>query len=131
MPRRKVLRAPHRQLCAGDLRHTIRILSRDLTPPAAGSTVHTEEFREVVRRPARVDTVSGKTFFDEMSNNDIQITHKIWIRFRDDVDTQTWLELKNGSRLRVLDTENLDERGEWLGMTCTDRGPGTIEAARS
>lgn len=130
MPKRAFLPAPRRTPCIGDLTQQVRLLARAIQPPVAGATDFSERFTEVAKPWADVRTTQGTTFFDG-TTQDIPVTHRVFMRFRADVDTESWIELRGGSRLRVLRAEDLEDRGEWLKLTCTEKGPDSIKAAHA
>lgn len=127
MPNRIRLRKKKQQVCIGDLRDEIIIQDRDVQPPISGSDF-TELFSNNQVRAAMVNTVKGKTFFDGVSKEEVNITHEITFRFDPLVVTENWIILKT-DRLRILELTNLDERDDWLMATCTDRGLSTLVAA--
>ncbi len=120
----KMLQAPakKRQPCIGDMTMKVRLLLRELQPPSPGETDFSEKFTEFAAPFAKVVTRSGKTFWDGVNQADVAVTHELDLYWRDDVDTGTWLLLSNGNRLRVLAVDGLDERGQFMRLTCTDRG---------
>ena len=129
MPRCTKIRRKKRKICIGDLDTEIILQNRVLTEPLFDSVDFDETFSATATVLAMVNTVSGKTFFDGV-NTDINITHKIGIRFDATVTAETWIEL-NGNRLDILQTENLEGRGEWLILTCVDRGSTTKNATKT
>ncbi len=119
-----------RRVAIGDLRHSVQLLTRAIRAPGLSATNFAEQFTTVARLRAGISTSSGKVFFDGV-NTDIPVTHILFLRFRADVDTESWFLLKSGSRVRVLAVENLDEANQWLKLTCTERGPDSVAAARA
>lgn len=122
MPVCRKRRIPRRQTCVGDKNHRITLEDRNIQAPEAGSVDFAEKFENTIEVWASIETPRGKTFFDGVST-DISITHMIGINFDATVTAnQTWIELANGNRLRILAAENLEERSEEMMLTCTDRG---------
>lgn len=130
MPRCTKIRRKKRKLCIGDLDTEIILQDRVLTEPLFNSVDFDEIFTATATVLAMVNTVSGKTFFDGVNNVDVGITHEIGIRFDATVTSETWIEL-NGQRIDILDTNNLEERNEWLILTCVSRGLITKEASKT
>jgi len=117
--------------CIGDLKHRVKLLRRVIQPPAQGETDFAERFTEFARPPAKVITPgSGSTFYDGVGNA-ITVSHEITMRWRSDVDTETWVELGSGDRLRVLSHQNVNETDEWLRLVCSLRGPDSVAAAQA
>ncbi len=116
----KFIKRSHRKICAGDLDTEITLENRDIVPPLAGEVDFEEDFTNSVPVFSKVETTIGKTVFDGV-NTDTVITHKITIRFDSTVTTETWI-LLNGNRINIVQTENLEQRNEWLFLLCTDRG---------
>lgn len=121
MPSRMRIKAKKRVVCIGDLNHSITLQDRSIQPPVFGEVDFQERFNLFGVVFALIKTVSGKTHFDGVSK-ETNITHEIYIVFDDAVNDQTWIILDGGRRLDILEFENLDERGQFLKLTCTDRG---------
>ena len=120
MPKCSKIRRKKRQVCVGDLDTEITLQNRAITPPVFGSVDFTETFTDDGTIFAMVNTIDGKTFFDGV-NTETVITHEIYIRFDSTVTSETWVEL-NIRRIDILRVENLDERSEYMKLTCVDRG---------
>jgi SPP1 family predicted phage head-tail adaptor len=125
----KSIKRNMRRVCVGDLNKLITLQARAISPPSFSSTDFDETFTNGDDVWAAVNTVAGKTFFDGV-NTDITITHEIFIRFDASVTSETWIEMDD-RRIDILDTENLDERDEWLKLICTERGPDNVEATKA
>jgi SPP1 family predicted phage head-tail adaptor len=125
----KKLRRKKRQICLGDLDTQIILQNRVLTAPLFGTPDFDETFTTTDTVWAMVNTVSGKTFFDNTGVG-TNITHSVGIVFDSSVTAETWIEL-DGNRLDILQKENLDERGEWLILTCVDRGAVAKNASKT
>ena len=132
MSRCETIRKRKRTVCSGDMRDPITLHVRDLTSPLFNTVDFNEDFQPLPVNPqilSMVETVSGKNYFDGVGI-ETPITHHIYIRFREDVTAQTWVEL-NTRRLDILDTEDLEERHEFLKLVCTDRGLNSREASKA
>ncbi len=118
-----------RQYTIGDLDTEIVIHGRAITPPEAGESEFSETFTPASTVWAAVDSVNGKVFFDGV-NVDRQITHTIGIRFDATVTEEAWIELTNEHLLDILRVEDMDERSEFMRLTCTERGDKDLGAAQ-
>lgn len=119
-----------RQACIGGMNDRIVLQGRAIKPPIFGDPDFDETFTDNSTVWATINTVTGKTFFDGV-NTDIPITHSIIIEFDTTVTTEIWIELEDGRRVDILSVENLDERSEFMRLTCTDRGNKTVEATKA
>lgn len=115
-----------RGACIGALDQQVVIQDRAITPPVFGSPDFDESFTGADGTWANVRTVRGKTFFDEVNTQDREITHEVTIRYDSAVTAESWVLLTDGRRLDILRTEDLDERHEWLVLTCTDKGASKL-----
>ena len=129
MPQCKQLKRKHRKPCIGDMDTIVKLMDRNITPPAFGDPDFDETFDKDNNVWAKVDTVSGKTVFDGVSK-DVNISHIITINYDVSVTDETWIEL-DGKRLDILFSENLEERDEFLALTCTQRGSKVHEATKA
>ena len=78
---------------------------------------------------ASIETPSGETLFDSVAGNDEIVTHRVMIRYLEGVTSESWILLDDGTRLDVLATENLEERNEFISLTCQRTGPATAKAS--
>ena len=123
------IRRKHRKVCIGDLDTLIILQSRDIEAPVFDAVDFDENFTDFPDPVwALVETAIGKSVFDGV-DTDVNITHKITIRFDTTVTSETWIQFDDGRRFDVQFTENMEERNEWLLMFCTVRGLG--EAAKA
>lgn len=127
---RQVVKHRRRKICVGDLIHPIKLLPRDITEPGFGKTDFTEDFSGGKDVFAKVITTAGATVFNGI-NVDVNVTHEVYIRFDSDVGAETWVELEDGTRLKVIFADNLDERNEWLKLICAERGPASQGASEA
>jgi SPP1 family predicted phage head-tail adaptor len=110
-----------RKVCTGDLNKQITLQNRNITAPIWNSTDFGETFSGDSTVWANIQTVTGKTFFDSVNQRDTTITHEIYIRYDSTVTSETWI-LYDSRRLDIVAVENLEERNEWLKLTCVDKG---------
>lgn len=123
------IRIKKRKLCAGDLRHRIELSNRKLVAPLFNSVDFQENFKPNTTVSAAIETVTGKVYFDGASIEN-PITHIIYIRFDPTVTASTWI-IFDERRLDILKVEDLDERKEFLKLTCLDRGLVSREASKA
>lgn len=127
MPSCQFIKRKHRKICIGDLNSLILLQSRHIVAPVFDDVDFDEDFQDTSEVWAKIDTQIGKTVFDGV-DTDINVTHKITIRFDPSVTTETWVEFAS-RKFDIMLTENLEERDEWLLLFCTVRGVG--EAAKA
>lgn len=114
------IRTKKRQVCIGDLNRLIKLQNRDITPPLFGVSQFNETFTDISDTWAGIETVSGKTYFDG-AGTETNITHYFYIRYDTSVNSETWIEY-DGRRFDILNTEDYDERKEFMRLVCVDRG---------
>ena len=119
----------NRQVCIGDLNTRITIHVRSVQTPVFEGIDFTEKFNPSEEVWAMVTTVAGKTLFDGI-NQDVALSHEIYIRYRDDVNSESWIDL-DGILLDILRTEDLDESHEFLRLFCTLRGSKELGGAQA
>lgn len=129
MARCQPIKRKHRKPCIGDMDTLITLENRVIEAP----DFDTVDFDETFTAPnppvwSLVQTVKGKTFFDS-TGTEFDVTHWIYIEFDSTVTAETWVKLDDGRRLDILDTEDLEERREFLLLQCVDRG--STEASKS
>lgn len=116
----KKSRINHRGARIGDMRHRVYLHDRSISPPVFGSVDFDQLF---VGNPrwAAVKTFRGKTVFDGVSRDE-NVTHEVFMRYEEGITSESFLQLSDGQRLRVLAVENYEERGEYVVLMCTNRG---------
>lgn len=129
MARCQKIKRKKRQVCVGDLNKEIVLQNRNIAEPLFGSPDFDENFTTIATVWAAVNTVSGKTYFDGVGT-DINITHEIFIRYDATVTAESWVQF-GGRRIDILNTEDLDERGEFMKLVCNDRGLTAAEASKT
>jgi SPP1 family predicted phage head-tail adaptor len=120
MPKCSKIRKKKQEVCIGDMRDLITLQNRSIQPPVFGSVDFTENFQNSLEVYSLIQTSTGKTFFDGVST-DQQITHTIYIRFDKSVTAETWV-LFEDRRIDILKVEDLDERHDFMKLTCNERG---------
>lgn len=116
------LQRKRRKPCIGDLDTLITLQDRTITAPTT-SVDFSETFTENSIVWAIVNTVRGKTEFDD-ADVERSITHEFTVRFIAGVDSETWVLLED-ERYDIIDTEDLEERHDWLILRCAKLGPTT------
>ena len=123
-------RRRRQKYCIGDFRDRITLHVRAITEPDFQGRDFGEDFKDGVDVWALVQTAAGRTFFDGV-NQDTALSHTIIIRHRDDVTSETWIELADGGLVDIVNVEDLEERKEYLRLRCVERGTKTQEAAKT
>ena len=129
MPKCQKIQRKKRQVCIGDMNEQIILQDRDIGEPLFGSVDFDEDFTNIEKVWAAVNTVSGKTFFDGTGSETL-ITHEFLIRFDANVTAETWVEW-DGRRFDILEPEDYDGRKEFMRLPCAERGAKTIEATKA
>lgn len=111
------------------MRERVKLHIRAIEEPGFDETNFTEQYSGTKIVWANIKTVSGKTFFTDV-NVDVRLTHEIVIRYDEDINAETWIEY-NGRNLKIVDTEDLDERHDFLRLKCTDRGDKDFGASQA
>jgi len=125
MAKCKKLRRLKRAPCTGDLRDEIVLWDRDIEAPKKNTAEQTQEYTNNLTVWSSVSTVRGKEIFNGTQLIGIQ-THLILIRFLDTraITGENVVELK-GNYLDILGVQNLEERDEWLELSCGILGDKT------
>lgn len=124
MPTLHRIKRRRRRVCAGDLDSRVRVERRSQIPPQVGEVDAEFLFEPMVGDGyvwARVETTSGRTVFDGVSQ-DRRVTHVVTMRRFADVEATEWVKLPDGVRLDVVQVEGLDERGQFVELLCDARG---------
>lgn len=128
MPLCQKIRIPKRQVCIGDLNKRIVLNIRSIVAPSFDSVDFNEAFAPTKTVWAGVKTQMGKTFFDGVET-ETPITHIWYIRFDVSVTAETWITF-NSHRFDILRVEDLEERQEFMKLTCADKGRTDREASK-
>jgi SPP1 family predicted phage head-tail adaptor len=132
MSKRRVLPRPRRKICVGDFRDEVLLQARAIDDPGYDSTNFDEEFSCGPKTWAKIRTTGGKVIFDGVGT-DVAVSHEVTIRYDEDVTSETWILLADGTRLRVVPggVEDFEERHEYMVLQCTDRGDRLNEASKA
>lgn len=112
-------RLAHRGNRIGDMRHRVYLHEREITTPIFGSIDFNQRFTGIAKWAA-IETLGGKVVFDGVGGDQIA-THAIYLRYCD-VSSQNFIQVTDGRRFRILQSEDYDERHEYVKLLCTDRG---------
>ena len=115
----------HRRVCAGDLNKLVTVQNRAIEAPDWNSPDFDEQFNTDGTAWAAIETVTGKTFFDSVNQRDQTVTHEIYIRYDSTVTSESWL-LYDSRRFDILAVEDMEERNEFLKLTCVDKGVSKV-----
>ncbi len=129
MPSCSITRGRRARVCLGDLDRRVTIHNRAITPPLYGTPDFSEAFTASATIWALIKSVDGKTFFDGVNQVDRAITHEIWIRYDSTVTAESWVEL-SGVLYDILRVEDMDNRHEFVKLTCSERGANSTPAAQ-
>lgn len=120
MPQCIKIKKKKRTVCVGDLRDEITIQSRAITAPAADGVNFSETFTGLATVWAAINSVNGKTAFDN-TGTEFDVTHDIYIRYLTGVTAEAWV-LFGSERYDIINVEDLDNRGTFMLLKCTNRG---------
>jgi len=120
------------QICIGNMNKRITLLSRAITAPING-TDYSETFTEIATCWSSIHTLKGYRDFDsvgvENSRTTIVYTHDFYIRYNSTISlsAQDWISYSD-KYYRIIDIENLNERGKFLVLHSKERGDNTVES---
>ena len=114
----------HKKLCIGDMDRIIYLHGRVLNTPE-GTVDYSSEMQTPIRVWAAVKTAKGRQMFFT-TNEDRAVTHIFYIRYRTGIDSRDWVRYKS-EYYDIVDTENVDERDEWLALYANVRGSTSSE----
>lgn len=128
MPVCETIKIKHRKICVGDLDRQIEIYQRDLRT-AQMDVDYREEFTKIDDFWAAVQTSSvgrlnHRREFDGTNLGDA-FTHLFYIHFDDRITQEAYISF-NGEYYDILETENIDERDEWMALYTNVRGDNTL-----
>jgi len=132
MPEKRVMKARNRRVPAGSLRHRVILEKRIHRPGGFGNADTDFEWIPATdqdgRRWADVQTRSGRTTFDGI-DSERQVTHVVRMRKPAGISSEWWIRLKDGTRLDIIDIEDLDERGLFVEALCEATGEAAQKAS--
>lgn len=114
-------RRRRRLVALGDLNEKIDIQTRTLRSQfESGDNTADEVFVTVASPWSCIETIRGQNFFDNIEQG-LNPTHAFYIRFRPLTSQEFWIWYR-GVRYDILDVENMDERSEFLKLSCRATG---------
>jgi SPP1 family predicted phage head-tail adaptor len=117
-------------LCIGDLDKYITLQKRELKPPRNTDFDEVMLFTNIAEVWSAVKTVSSKFPFDSAEINiDESITHKFYIRYREDILINYGILFDN-KRYKILSIKDIDFEKKWLELNCNFKGSASEEAAK-
>lgn len=114
------IRIKHRRLCAGDLDRMITVKCRTIETPSDDTTDFKNKFFDSKKLWSALKTTKGKDVFFA-TNLDQAVTHVFYTRYVSWITADNWIEY-NGLNFDILESEDIDERGEWMAHYCNVRG---------
>lgn len=133
MARLQRITRKRRRVPVGDLNKRVFVEDREQKAPDFAGFDAPFNFtpnKEATKIWARVQTTTGKTQFDGVGQ-DRRITHIVDFRKLSGISAQTWLRLATGERLDIVDTNDLDEAGEFTRALCEATGDKDKEASQT
>ena len=127
MARCQKIRRKKRAACSGDLRDEIILWDRDIKAPAFGEAEQTQTYSNGFTVWSSINTIEGKEIFNGAQLVGVK-THSILIRFDAgrNITAENVVEFK-GNYYDILGVQNLEERDEWLELSCGILGDKTQE----
>jgi len=126
---RKIIRRKADKLCTGDLDQRIKIRIRTKSANNDGETESDLIITDLIDVWTMQQSVNGEEAFD--STNNIQlVTDRFYIRYRNDIDITNMIEKSEGGetlKFKIIDTENLNGRSEFLLIRTSRRGDATLK----
>ncbi len=110
-------------ICIGDLKRPIQIISHTITPPMLENPEYTIDQEDIIKRWAAVKTFPNVAVFDT-ANTEQTVSHDFYVRYSSLITSEHWILFK-GLRFNIVLTENLQERDEYLRLRCNIRGNNT------
>jgi len=126
MSRGIIRKRRHRRVLIGDMKDLVVVYTRAITPPNQGAFDFTETFSAGVSVKAMVETIEHLEMFDG-ANLKRAITHQFYFRVIGlTVDKNSQIVWDN-RRFEVLDTQDLDDRKEFIQVRCKQLGDSDLE----
>lgn len=103
----------------GKLRHRITIESKGQASDGAGGYI--ESWSPFATLWAEVKPINSRERF-QAEQVQARTTHRIWIRYRDDLETDMRVSYQSRS-MAILGITDPDERKHWLVIDCEEGAP--------
>jgi head-tail adaptor len=113
-----------RGVCSGNLTEYIKIFFPTLTAPDAGVDFSKPK-TTIIETWAMIATTRGSELFDGSSLTNAY-THIFYIRNPGvSITSECWIE-HNSLNFKIVDIENMEERGEFLTLRCSRKGDTSL-----
>lgn len=109
-----------RKLCIGDLDRQITLSDRNITTTSVAVPEFGEAFTDPTLVWSMLETTNGVKVFDGINIERIA-THLFYIRYRDNI-TQEKFVFFEGNIYDIINTQDLEERHEWILLKCALNG---------
>lgn len=118
-----------KQVCIGQMRHKIKIHTREITAPTTDSdfTETIEQYKEVWSGIKTLE--KGIELFDGV-NLVGTITHIFYIRYFAGITTEYYIEY-DSKYYRILEVDNMNEDNKFIALKSTLRGDTSYKANES
>lgn len=127
MPYCKIKNFDKLKICTGDLRHKIKLQTKTLSGTHFDSIDFIDEFTDVADVWAAIENVSGEEIFSKI-NTDEAITHRFYIRYRNDITQENWILYKD-ERYKIVNITNIAERNKYLVLEANIKGDDVLKAS--
>lgn len=114
------IKGKKRRLCVGDLDRQITLSDRAITTTNVANPEFGEDFSSPNEVWAMLETKDGVKVFDG-ANIERRATHLFYIRYIADM-TQEKFVFFEGNIYDILNTQDLEERHEWILLKCALTG---------
>lgn len=129
MPVCKRLKVTNTYICAGDKSQQIKLINRQIMPPALGDINPQTIFTTILEPYALVQTIEtgsgGTRRFDGINVED-KPTHDVFIDFDSTIwpldSDNVFVRLEDGRRLRIVAVANINEQNLTIAISATERG---------
>jgi SPP1 family predicted phage head-tail adaptor len=125
------IKFPKPKICTKDLKHRILIQYRETTATNDSDLEPEPTYTDIGNYWAAVKTTPSRQAFNDVNQNGA-ITTDFYIRFTDTIDflKNLWIEFK-GRRFEVINSDDIDEFGEFFRLRALDKGKKEFNATRT
>lgn len=114
------IKGKKRRICAGDLRLKINLFDREIQPNVSKKPAYDASFVGGISVSAMLLTRSGAQILNGVAVT-TKPTHDFFIRYKPDIEATKWILFKDNI-YDVIEVENLEERDEFLRISCIKKG---------
>ena len=115
-----------KKICIGDLKYRITLQQRSIK--SAIDVDFSENYTDIASVWAHVEINNPKFIFNDI-NIDESVTHKFYIRYRSDIDINTWIFYDN-IRYNIISIKPTDFDKKYLVLNCNIKGDSNKEASK-